>query len=157
MKSHISLNVSDITKTVDFYSKFFKISPTKVKEDYAKFIVEEAGLVISFVQNPSKVQKDFGHLGFVVNTAEALESYLKKMQENNIELLLEGNTVCCYAEQDKFWAIDPDGYRWEVYLFIKDVETEKETNACCPAPKTKEESCCSVSMKTTVSSISGCC
>ena len=49
-------------------------------------------------------------------------------------------TNCCYAEQDKFWVEDPDGYHWEVYQFHKDVEfndprysTGESSQCCMPA------------------------
>ena len=39
MKTHISLNVSNIQESIEFYSKMLGISPFKVKSDYAKFDV----------------------------------------------------------------------------------------------------------------------
>ena len=35
----------------------------------------------------------------------------------------EGDTVCCYARQDKVWAHDPDGLPWEYYTVLEHVET----------------------------------
>ena len=39
---HISLNVSDLSKSVDFYRGFFG-EPKKLKADYAKFVSDDAG------------------------------------------------------------------------------------------------------------------
>ena len=30
-------------------------------------------------------------------------------------------STCCYASQDKFWLVDPSGYRWEIYHRVEDV------------------------------------
>ena len=35
---------------------------------------------------------------------------------------VEDEQTCCYAKQNKVWAIDPQGMRWEVYRVIEDAE-----------------------------------
>lgn len=35
MKTHISLNVSDVEQSVEFYSKMLGVKPLKNKKDYA--------------------------------------------------------------------------------------------------------------------------
>ena len=73
---HVSLYVSNIAKTVDFYTTFFGQEATKVKPSYAKFVLEKPSLIISFVENPARVQSHFGHLGFQVETLAELEEKL---------------------------------------------------------------------------------
>jgi len=137
-KFHVGLNVGDIEKTVSFYQKLFGTNPIKVEKDYAKFELENPGLVISFIES-NKVSPQFGHMGIRVNSQEELEER-KKAIESQIEIQLEeNNTSCCYAVQNKFWVSDPDGYEWEVYHFLKDdnklksdqVEGQKELVGCC--------------------------
>lgn len=152
-RMHVSLYVSDINKTVDFYQVFFGIAADKVKDDYAKFVLEKPSLVISFVQNKEKVQADFGHLGFQVETKERMEQLLAVARSQKLVDKEEIGTACCYAVQDKFWAKDPDGYNWEVYYFHEDAEfndphyATTEAAACCtPAAeevveKVEENSC----------------
>lgn len=156
-RMHVSLYVSDIQKTVDFYTNFFEQEPEKVKPNYAKYILQQPSLIISFVENKERVQENFGHLGFQVETEEELNIRLWKAKEKKLVAKEETGTNCCYARQDKFWVNDPDGIQWEVYYFHEDVEFNdphyemNETNACCmPADKekvnlsslTKEKSCC---------------
>ena len=43
-RMHVSLYVADITKTVAFYKSFFNVEPIKVKDDYAKFILDKLDL-----------------------------------------------------------------------------------------------------------------
>ncbi len=146
-----------IQKTVEFYNSFFGIEPNKVKPMYAKYILEEPSLIISFVENKERVQENFGHLGFQVETIEDLNLKLWDAKKKNLVAKEEIGTSCCYAKQDKFWVNDPDGVQWEVYYFHEDVEfndphyENKETTACCmPADKEKknlselttQKSCC---------------
>lgn len=132
-KFHLSLFVSDTDKTVDFYTKLFGREPVKVKTDYAKFELEDPALVISFIQSPEKVQSNFGHLGFMVNSTAAVDERKAALKSLNVEIGLEEQEVaCCYAKQDKFWVNDPDGYEWEVYHFIEDVQKNEEKYTAAP-------------------------
>ena len=156
-RMHVSLYVSNINKSVDFYTNFFGQEPTKVKPKYAKYVLESPSLIISFVENKERVQSNFGHLGFQVETLEDLNIKLWESKKKNLVAREETGTNCCYAKQDKFWVNDPDGVQWEVYYFHADAEFNdphyemNETSACCsPQEKAKvqsgelinEEACC---------------
>ena len=150
-KMHVSYYVSDIDKSVSFYNKFFGVEPTKVKTGYAKYELESPSLVISFVMSKEKVRADFGHLGFLVESNEALNERLLAVQGHGIDFLEEKEVNCCYAKQDKFWVTDPDGIKWEVYHFHEDVEFNDPhySTTCCPTdePKSEKESCCKPEME----------
>ena len=137
-RMHVSLYVSDIAKSVEFYSQFFGQEPAKVKPNYAKYVLEKPSLIISFVESKEKVQSNFGHLGFQVESLEDLNIKLWEAKKKNIVAREEMGTTCCYAKQDKFWVNDPDGVQWEVYYFHADAEFndphyEKSSEAapCC--------------------------
>ncbi|MDX1957953.1 MAG: ArsI/CadI family heavy metal resistance metalloenzyme [Leptospiraceae bacterium] len=136
-RTHISLYVSDIEKSKEFYERFFQRKAVKLKEDYAKFILDEPSLIISFVENPEKVNPSFGHLGFQVETKEELQAKLEEFKASQFELREEMDINCCYAYQDKFWVEDPDGHQWEIYYFHADSEfsdprfQESTAQACC--------------------------
>jgi catechol 2,3-dioxygenase-like lactoylglutathione lyase family enzyme len=139
-RMHVSLYVSDIQRSVSFYTRFFGVEPTKIKADYAKFVLDEPSLIISFVQNPERVQENFGHLGFQVETIEDLNLRLWQARKDELVSKEETGTNCCYAKQDKFWVNDPDGVQWEVYYFHEDAEfndprVEGEAQAVCCLPK----------------------
>ncbi|MFK7900880.1 MAG: ArsI/CadI family heavy metal resistance metalloenzyme [Cyclobacteriaceae bacterium] len=142
-KMHVSLYVHNIAETVNFYTSFFSVPAEKVKADYAKYILDKPALIISFVQNSDRVNTNFGHLGFQVETKEQLEVMLRKAKENKFEILEETETNCCYALQDKFWVKDPNGVQWEVYYFHEDVAFNdpiysNESNEVCCIPEQKE-------------------
>ncbi len=136
-RMHVSLYVSDINKSVDFYSNFFGQSAIKVKPTYAKFVLETPSLIISFVENKERVQSNFGHLGFQVETIEDLNIKLWEAKKKNLVTKEETGTSCCYAKQDKFWVTDPDGIQWEVYYFHADAEfndphyEKNDATSCC--------------------------
>ena len=141
-RMHVSLYVTDIQKTTEFYSAFFGVAPAKERPKYAKFVLESPSLIISFVENPERVQPNFGHLGFQVETLEDLNIKLWQAKKQKLAIREEIGTNCCYAKQDKFWVNDPDGVQWEVYYFHEDAEFNDphyelmEASACCmPAEK----------------------
>ena len=135
-RMHVSLYVNDLESTVQFYNTFFGQPADKVKTRYAKYILDEPALIISFVESPDRVQSHFGHLGFQVATKAEMERRLQIAKEQGIVSLEEMGTSCCYAVQDKFWVTDPSGMRWEVYYFHKDAEFNdphyalEEASAC---------------------------
>ncbi len=132
-KFHLGMHVTNIQDTIDFYERLFGASPIKIEKDYAKFELDNPGLVISFIEKPDRVNPEFGHLGFRVNNQEELNEKRAVIEKHIAIELEEENTACCYAVQNKFWVSDPDGHRWEVYHFLKDVDTKTKqvTSTCC--------------------------
>jgi hypothetical protein len=94
--------------------------------------LDNPGLVISFIQKPEAVRADFGHLGFRVESNESLEAKKSELSQLLAISLVEENTACCYATQNKFWISDPDGYEWEVYHFLDDVQQNEKKHASAP-------------------------
>ena len=162
-RMHVSLYVADMSKTVAFYERFFNVKANKIKSDYAKFILEEPSLIISFVQNADKVGSNFGHLGFQVETQDKLKELMELANANNQVFLEEVGTNCCYATQDKFWAKDPDGYMWEVYYFHSDAEfndprySDNSSEACCVATEKPMVNLADIKVINACEPNSGCC
>jgi catechol 2,3-dioxygenase-like lactoylglutathione lyase family enzyme len=147
-RMHVSLYVSDLTATVNFYTAFFGQPAAKIKRGYAKYVLDQPALIISFVENPARVQSHFGHLGFQVETMAELDERLATARKAGLVSREEMGTSCCYAKQDKFWVNDPDGVEWEVYYFHADAEFNDpryqdeyeaaSTSQCCIAPAAAE-------------------
>lgn len=149
-RMHVSLYVSDLTTTVNFYTAFFGQPAAKIRRGYAKYVLDKPSLIISFVENPARVASNFGHLGFQVETVEEMEQRLAMAHKAGLVAREEMGTACCYAKQDKFWVNDPDGVEWEVYYFHEDAEfndpryqaeydqTAGNNSQCCIAPATQE-------------------
>jgi len=145
--THIGLNVTNLEKSIEFYSKVFGVEPVKVKPDYAKFLLEPPGL--NFTLNlPDKVSgNQVGHFGIQVESTDEVSAHKNRLEANGIRTQYEEiNTTCCYALQDKFWVLDPDGNEWEFFYTKADVEVNSEnaSSCCTPEPTVeKVEQCCS--------------
>ncbi|MBN8209014.1 VOC family protein [Bacillus sp. NTK071] len=130
---HIGLNVTDLTSSIDFYSKVFNGAPVKVKEDYAKFLPNK--LALNFTLNLSNhvIGNQVGHFGIQVDSLEDVLTHKDRLEELGFFAREEMNTNCCYALQDKFWVTDPDGNEWEFFYTKQDSEGIKESETCCSA------------------------
>jgi len=147
--THLSFTVSNLDQTISFYSKLFQTKPSKVKKNYAKFELEDPAMVISFLQSGiTSKNVEWGisgaHFGIRVNSTEEVNQRYDYLRAQGIPVLEEADVACCYAVQDKFWANDPDGIRWEIYTFKEDSESFKQKDSqCCSNPKEGElASCC---------------
>lgn len=132
---HISLNVSDLGRSVEFYKRFFG-EPRKRKADYAKFVSEspEIHLALQPGLTSPGTAGPLSHLGIRVDSLDEVRRRRSELKSRGITSDEEKREACCYALQDKFWLTDPDGNRWEVYTVLEDIEdTSREAKAaCCP-------------------------
>lgn len=130
---HISLNVSDVGRSVAFYSRLFG-KPAKLKPGYAKFVSEEPGVHLALQEGPGEAAGGaLSHLGIRVGSTADVLRRRADLLEKGLTGEDEIGTTCCYARQDKFWVSDPDGNRWEIYAVLEDVEEQprEEAAACC--------------------------
>ena len=65
----LALNVSDLDEAIEFYSKFFKTGPAKVRAGYANFAIEEPPLKLVLIANEG-VPGSINHLGVEVFTTD---------------------------------------------------------------------------------------
>jgi len=120
--THIGLNVTNLERSIHFYSKLFGTTPVKVKPDYAMFLLESPGLNFTLNLQDKISGNQVGHFGFQVESTDEVEAHKIRMTETGIlSQLDERDTTCCYARQDKFWIHDPDGNEWEFFYTKEDV------------------------------------
>lgn len=121
VRFHLSLNVSDLARSVAFFRVLFGREPAKLRHDYAKFEPDEPPLVLSL--EPGKAvgrEGALNHLGFRMPDAASLVRMQRRLEEAGIRSQREEGVECCYAVQTKFWVNDPDGTLWEVYTLDDD-------------------------------------
>lgn len=135
MKTHISLNVKNVSKSVEFYSKMFGLQPVKLKTDYAKFDIANPPLNLTMNQANIESGGSLSHLGLQVETTEEVLEMTKRWNESGLRTLEEMQTDCCYAMQDKTWVTDPDGNRWEVFVVLSDTQGKDISASACCAPQ----------------------
>ena len=132
---HISLNVRDLDRSVEFYRRFFG-EPAKLKPDYAKFVTRdpEIHLALGPGLDAGATSGTLSHLGIRVGTTEDVRRWKADLTARGLAVEDEARSECCYALQEKFWLTDPDGNRWEIYTVLRDVErmATGTAAACCP-------------------------
>lgn len=132
IKFHISLNASDLDRSIAFYRVLFGTEPAKVREDYAKFELAEPPLVLSLI--PGGVGGNVNHAGLRVRTADELVDIQRRLETAGIVSQREEGVECCYARQTKFWVADPDRMLWEVYVFHEDIDERGDGAVPSAAP-----------------------
>lgn len=135
MKTHISLNVSNVRNSIEFYKKMLGTEPFKVRSDYAKFDVANPPLNLTMNQVNFERGGSLSHLGLQVESSAEVLEMGKRWTENGLITLDEMQTDCCYALQDKTWVTDPDGNRWEVFTVLENTEDKDIAASACCAPQ----------------------
>lgn len=134
-KLHVALNVNNLEESLAFYRALWGVEPVKVRRGYAKFDVAEPGVNLTLNENPVREAGGINHLGVQVGSSEAVAEMQTRWEGRGLTIALEEKrTSCCYAVQDKTWVIDPNGYRWEVFVVLEDNLPEGDelsTAACC--------------------------
>src|SRR3954452_7431190 len=98
---HIHVGVTDLDKSVQFYSTLFGQKPTKLKEDYAKWMLEDPRL--NFAISTRSNEEGVDHLGIQVENAPELVEITERLKNADLGVYDEGETTCCYAESNKAW------------------------------------------------------
>jgi catechol 2,3-dioxygenase-like lactoylglutathione lyase family enzyme len=125
LKVHVSLNVKDVAKSIEFYKKLFGIEPLKVRQGYAKFDVQNPPLNLALNEVSFNERGALSHLGIQVATSEDVLEIKKIWEQTGLITKNEMQTICCFALQDKTWVNDPDGNGWEVFVVLEDNLSEK--------------------------------
>ena len=112
---HVSINVTDLGRSLHFYMHFFGTEPAKVREGYAKFDLSDPPINFSINENPLDTRTQ-GHLGVQVKSTRAVQEMYERLKGQDFKIISEDGTECCYAVQTKLWVADPDGNRWEVFV-----------------------------------------
>lgn len=134
MKMHLNLATRDLDRSVAFYSTLLSAKPVKQLSDYALFITENPGLELALdLDLDADTQAGHGqHFGIVVDSAEAVDAQIERLQSSGYAVDVEREETCCYAVQTKVWASDPEGRRWETYVVHEesDARDDEETTCC---------------------------
>jgi catechol 2,3-dioxygenase-like lactoylglutathione lyase family enzyme len=122
MRVQLALNVSDLEAAIDFYSKMFGVPVHKRKPGYANFVVENPPLKLVLFEVPDASER-INHLGVEVFEDEDVSAATQRLREHGMDHLIQDESTCCYAKQNKVWAREPEGLRWEWYRVIEDSDT----------------------------------
>ena len=126
MRLQLALNVNDLERAVEFYSKMFGAPVHKRKPGYANFAIDDPPLKLVLFERLGAGER-INHLGVEVFRDEDVAAAAERLEAAGIDRLIEAGTRCCHATQNKVWAEEPEGLRWEWYRITDD------TGALLPA------------------------
>ncbi|HEV3024944.1 MAG TPA: ArsI/CadI family heavy metal resistance metalloenzyme [Pirellulales bacterium] len=119
---HLSLNVSNLSRSVEFIETLLGVPPAKLRDDYAKFEIDDPPLVLSLEPHGVSAGGALNHVGFHLPHSAALVEAQRRLEAAGISTQREEGVECCYARQTKFWVHDPDGTLWEIYVLEGDID-----------------------------------
>ncbi len=158
MKMHLNLATRDLGASIAFYRTLLAAEPAKHYDDYALFLTESPGLELALDADPMTDVREGAHYGVVVEKAEDVVAAIARLRAAGHAVDVETDETCCYAVQNKVWATDPDGRRWETYFVIAETEErDNEETTCCggPAP-VGTDACCVKDADAKAAGESGC-
>ena len=135
---HVHVSVSDLQQSIRFYSALFATQPTVLKDDYAKWMLDDPR--VNFAISTCSAKGGVDHLGIQAEDSAELEDLGARLAQADVALTAQKNASCCYAKSDKYWTIDPQGVAWESFHTLESApvygsDTRKvaaPTAACCP-------------------------
>ena len=140
MRAHVSIDVSDVAKSVEFYKKVFGVVPQKQTETYAKFDLQKPAL--NFSMQSGKAVSKVNHFGIEVDSADVVKMWEELFIARGVLTKPEENVECCFALQDKVWVQDPDGNTWEIFYVHKQLAPEINKKSCGPTTEVFGKKCC---------------
>lgn len=141
---HLHVAVPDLAQSITFYETLFGAKPTVVKDDYAKWMLDDPRMNFAISQRGRAVGLD--HVGIQVDSAAELAVLAGRLTSAGATTFDQQATTCCYAKSDKSWVSDPSGLRWETFYtfgeathYGEDEPQAATVSACCGAPAAKPE------------------
>ena len=111
---HVHVAVENIAESVRFYSSVFGAAPTVLKDDYAKWMVEDPR--VNFAISNRGGAPGLDHLGIQVEDQGELVEIDTRLRAADADTVEQKDAACCYAKSDKVWTFDPEGIAWENFL-----------------------------------------
>lgn len=134
MRLQLALNVRNLDDAVAFYQKLFGSAPHKRRPGYANFAIVDPPLKLVLFEDPNASER-LNHLGVEVAQEEELAAAIQRLDDAGLVDEIQNDTTCCHATQDKVWAREPDGIRFEWYRITDDeaVDAPRATGCCASA------------------------
>ena len=143
LKAHVSLNVTDIDRSVEFYRQLLGQEPLKhyheetvvhsvllddqgqdsemARTGYAKFDLASPPLNLVLNEVQAGAGGALSHLGVQVASNDDVLAIKNRLLAAGFDPRDEMQVACCYARQDKTWIADPDGNEWEFFVVLEDL------------------------------------
>ena len=143
---HVHVSVDDLARSIRFYSTLFATEPTVLKDDYAKWMLDDPRVNFAISTGESDAV-GISHLGIQAENEDELAEVYDRLSRADRPVVAEKATTCCYARSDKQWVADPQGVPWETFVtygesaefghggaIAKLAEAEGKAGCCEPSP-----------------------
>lgn len=141
-KLHIHMSTKDLESSIAFYTAMFGAPPTKVRDDYAKWGLDNPSVNFALSLVGSCGKEGIGHLGIETDNPDELSTHINNIQTIDDSIDNAHAVECCYASSDKTWATDPSGVRWENFHSFGDSETLQPIPILQNTPEPTPNTCC---------------
>ncbi len=115
----LSLNVSDVESSVEFYSRLLGVGPSKLKPGYANFVVEDPPMKLVVIEDEG-APGTINHVGIEFPTGDEVAAETARVAAAGLSVEVDDPHTCCFARQEKAWTADADGVPWELYAVTAD-------------------------------------
>jgi catechol 2,3-dioxygenase-like lactoylglutathione lyase family enzyme len=156
-RMHVHVAVENLDQAIGFYSTLFDAKPSVVKDDYAKWMLDDPR--VNFAISDRSPSHGIDHLGIQVDSRDELDELAGRLKAAGSQTRDQEATSCCYAKSDKAWVNDPSGLRWETFYTFGEATSYGEDEpgkaaaatpandgaACCAPPDSKTQpvaACC---------------
>jgi catechol 2,3-dioxygenase-like lactoylglutathione lyase family enzyme len=123
---HVNVRVKDLKDSVAFYTALFASEPTVLKEDYAKWMLEDPKINFAISYHPENAGIE--HLGIQAESEAELSEVYGRLKAAKGAIREEGKCTCCYAKSQKSWITDPQGVDWEAFYTFGEATVYGEGN-----------------------------
>ncbi len=138
---HVHISVKDLAASIRFYRELFNAEPVVMKDDYAKWMLEDPR--VNFAISQRNQTTGVSHLGIQVEDRAELTEVYARLKRAGGPMIEEGATTCCYAQSEKSWIEDPQGVEWETFLttgestvYGTDAISPRAVKPCCTPQRT---------------------
>ena len=140
---HVHVSVDDLAQSVRFYSTLFAAEPTVLKDDYAKWMIDDprVNFAISTSCRPAHAA-GFSHLGIQAEDQSELAEVYDRLSRAERPIVEQHGTTCCYAKSDKQWIADPQGVPWETFITHGEATVYGERDSLTKLKEATERAIC---------------
>lgn len=133
---HVHISVDDLDRSVGFYSTLFGAAPGVLKDDYAKWALDDPR--VNFAISKRARVAGLDHLGIQVEDEAELQEVAGRLAASGAQVVEQTDAACCYARSDKAWVNDPQGIAWETFhshgeITVYGEDSRDDATACCEA------------------------
>ena len=145
---HLHVSVPNLAESIQFYETLFGAAPSIVRDDYAKWMLEDPR--VNFAISARGGAAGVDHVGIQVESAAELGELADRLKAAGAQTFDQEATTCCYARSDKSWITDPAGVRWETFFTFGEataygedpVRAAAEPSACRGAGQKQPAAAC---------------